>query len=446
MAYAVAGFFAALAGLFFSSQTGSGSPVVGTQFILPSIAAVVIGGTSLAGGRGGVVGTVIGALILSQIADVIFLVGMSSYGQQVASGLILVGVVLLTPLLEVAAERTGRRGRAGMSGLLARLRSPGPILLSYIGLAVLFLLISIFSPGFARPQPRDDAVDRRVVHGDRRDRSDGRHHRRRHRPVRAVDAQLRRGHADGAGPRRGRPAHLDHPPHPARGRAGRGRQRRRDRHPARSAHRHDPRDEHRPPGSLVHRDQRLSSAPTPEDVVAGHRPDRSRPGDPGRSGRSSPSRSSSRERRTSFGRYLYAVGSSRTVATFSGVPVARTTITAYAVSGARAALAGILLDGYADSPISGWATRILFTSIAAVAIGGTSILGGSGSYLGTIAGALILTVLTGLLPILRLDSGAPERHLRNGHPRDRGTRRTDDAAPPRASCARRRMSAPVPGE
>ena len=107
-AYAMSGFFAALAGLFFASQTGSGSPVVGTQFVLPSIAAVVIGGTSLAGGRGGILGTVIGALILNQIADVIFLVGLSSYWQQVASGLILVGVVLLAPLLAVAAERTRR--------------------------------------------------------------------------------------------------------------------------------------------------------------------------------------------------------------------------------------------------------------------------------------------------------------------------------------------------
>jgi ribose transport system permease protein len=112
VAYGLAGFFAALAGLFFSTQTGSGSPVVGTQFILPSIAAVVIGGTNLAGGRGGVIGTVIGAFILNQIADVIFLVGLSSYWQQVASGLILVGVVLLTPLLEIAAERTRQaRGR-----------------------------------------------------------------------------------------------------------------------------------------------------------------------------------------------------------------------------------------------------------------------------------------------------------------------------------------------
>jgi len=111
------------------------------------------------------------------------------------------------------------------------------------------------------------------------------------------------------------------------------------------------------------------------------------------------------ERRTSFGRYLYAVGTNRMVATFSGVPVARTTIATYAISGASAALAGILLDGYARQSYLGMGDPFLFTSIAAVAIGGASILGGTGSYLGTIAGALILTVLAGLLPILQLDSG-----------------------------------------
>lgn len=111
------------------------------------------------------------------------------------------------------------------------------------------------------------------------------------------------------------------------------------------------------------------------------------------------------ERRTSFGRYLYAVGTSPTVATFSGVPTARTTIATYAVSGAGAALAGILLDGYARQSYLGMGDPYLFTTIAAVAIGGASILGGSGSYLGTIAGALILTELTGLLPILKLESG-----------------------------------------
>jgi ribose transport system permease protein len=48
----------------------------------------------------------------------------------------------------------------------------------------------------------------------------------------------------------------------------------------------------------------------------------------------------------------------------------------------------------------------LFTSVAAVALGGASILGGSGHYLGTVAGALVLTVLSGLLPALNLSSGA----------------------------------------
>jgi ribose transport system permease protein len=112
------------------------------------------------------------------------------------------------------------------------------------------------------------------------------------------------------------------------------------------------------------------------------------------------------ERRSVFGRYLYALGSNRTVATLSGVPVARTIITAYAISGTTAALTGILLTGYSRQAYLGMGDPYLFTSIAAVAIGGASILGGSGSYLGTIAGALVLTVLNGVLPIFRLDAGA----------------------------------------
>ena len=71
----------------------------------------------------------------------------------------------------------------------------------------------------------------------------------------------------------------------------------------------------------------------------------------------------------------------------------------------------------------------LFTSIAAVAIGGASILGGTGSYLGTIAGALVLTILTGLLPIFRLDNGALAGHLRTGHPGHRVARRAAGSGP-----------------
>ena len=75
----------------------------------------------------------------------------------------------------------------------------------------------------------------------------------------------------------------------------------------------------------------------------------------------------------------------------------------------------------------------LFTSIAAVAIGGASILGGTGSYLGTIAGALVLTILTGVLPIFRLDAGALQDHLRRRDPGHRVHRR---AIAPRAAARR----------
>jgi ribose transport system permease protein len=106
-AYGLSGLFAALAGWFYATQTGAGSPVVGTQYVLPAIAAVVIGGTSLAGGRGGLIGTVIGAFILNLIGDIVFLFKLASYWQPVASGLILVLVVVITSLTEATSNRSG---------------------------------------------------------------------------------------------------------------------------------------------------------------------------------------------------------------------------------------------------------------------------------------------------------------------------------------------------
>jgi len=110
--------------------------------------------------------------------------------------------------------------------------------------------------------------------------------------------------------------------------------------------------------------------------------------------------------KSAFGRHLYALGASATVARFSGIPTRRTTILAYMISGTTAALAGILLTGYSGVAYLGMGNAYLFTSVAAVAIGGASILGGNGHYLGTVAGAFILTILAGLLPALNLSSGA----------------------------------------
>ena len=110
--------------------------------------------------------------------------------------------------------------------------------------------------------------------------------------------------------------------------------------------------------------------------------------------------------RTPFGRKLYAVGTNATVARLSGVRAGRVTISAYVISALCSAVAGILLVGYVGQAYLGMGDSYLFTSVAAVIIGGASILGGSGNYFGTIAGALILTVLTSLLPILNLNPAA----------------------------------------
>jgi ribose transport system permease protein len=110
-AYGLSGLFSAAAGLNFSLQTGAGHPTVGTQYVLPAIAAVVIGGTSLMGGRGTVVGTIVGAFILTLVGDVVFLLKLPSYWQPVMSGLILMLVVVLTSLTEVRSTATGGGGQ-----------------------------------------------------------------------------------------------------------------------------------------------------------------------------------------------------------------------------------------------------------------------------------------------------------------------------------------------
>lgn len=108
--------------------------------------------------------------------------------------------------------------------------------------------------------------------------------------------------------------------------------------------------------------------------------------------------------RTKYGRNVYAVGSNARVARFSGINVTSTRIVAYMVSGMCAAATGIMVAGFSGQAFAELGSPYLFTSVAAVAIGGASIYGGSGGYLGTIAGAMVLTVLVALLPILHLNS------------------------------------------
>jgi ribose transport system permease protein len=109
---------------------------------------------------------------------------------------------------------------------------------------------------------------------------------------------------------------------------------------------------------------------------------------------------------TSFGRSLYAVGTSIRVSRFAGVHTNRTVVGAYVLSAIAASVAGIALVGYVGSPFMGMGDPYQFASIAAVIVGGASILGGSGHYLGTLAGALLLTVVLSLLHTFSLGQGA----------------------------------------
>ncbi|MGQ9622590.1 MAG: ABC transporter permease [Candidatus Caldatribacteriaceae bacterium] len=91
--YVISGFMAALTGLFLASRLGIGDPLVGQGFELESITAVLIGGTSLAGGKGGIEGTIAGVLIIALINNILNLLGVSGFWQWVIKGVVVIAVV-----------------------------------------------------------------------------------------------------------------------------------------------------------------------------------------------------------------------------------------------------------------------------------------------------------------------------------------------------------------
>lgn len=100
---------------------------------------------------------------------------------------------------------------------------------------------------------------------------------------------------------------------------------------------------------------------------------------------------------TRFGRSTYTVGNNARASHLAGVHVSAVTIALYALSGFFSALAGIMLVGFGGQAALGMGEPYLFQSIAAVVIGGVYILGGRGHYLGSVAGAISLTVLVSVL-------------------------------------------------
>jgi ribose transport system permease protein len=96
--YVLSGTLAGLGGVILASKHRSGAPTYGVTYELQAIAAVVVGGTSLAGGEGKVFGTLIGVLIIAVIQNAMNLMGIGSYWQSVVLGLVVLVVVLLDTL------------------------------------------------------------------------------------------------------------------------------------------------------------------------------------------------------------------------------------------------------------------------------------------------------------------------------------------------------------
>lgn len=111
---------------------------------------------------------------------------------------------------------------------------------------------------------------------------------------------------------------------------------------------------------------------------------------------------------TPFGRRVYAIGQSKRVALFSGVPIRLTIIGTYVLSSVLAVVTGIVLLGYVGNSYLSMGQPFLFASFAAVALGGGSLIGGKGNAMGTAGGTLILGGLTMLLGSLILSPGTSD--------------------------------------
>lgn len=106
--------------------------------------------------------------------------------------------------------------------------------------------------------------------------------------------------------------------------------------------------------------------------------------------------------RTAFGKNLFAIGTNRVTARLSGVNVTGMVLATYALAGALSGFGGFLVVGNTGVVFINIGNPFLFPAIAAVAVGGTLLSGGKGTYVGTMAGALVLTLITSLLTTMQM--------------------------------------------
>lgn len=105
---------------------------------------------------------------------------------------------------------------------------------------------------------------------------------------------------------------------------------------------------------------------------------------------------------SAYGRKLYCTGANSKAGLLSGINTPLVTIIAYAISGLFAILAGVFMAGYTQTAFLGIGNEYVMWSITAAVIGGTSLSGGKGGYLGTMAGAIILVLMESILTVVHV--------------------------------------------
>jgi ribose/xylose/arabinose/galactoside ABC-type transport system permease subunit len=114
--YAIAGLLAALGGVIQVARIGAASPLVGGTIVFDAAAAVLLGGTSFAGGIGGMTGTVVGVLFLGVLQNGLSVAGVQSFWQQVITGVILIAAVLIDQVKRQGWASVGLRRRSSGRG------------------------------------------------------------------------------------------------------------------------------------------------------------------------------------------------------------------------------------------------------------------------------------------------------------------------------------------
>jgi len=107
-------------------------------------------------------------------------------------------------------------------------------------------------------------------------------------------------------------------------------------------------------------------------------------------------------KRTPFGRYVFAIGNRESAAYLSGVRTRLVIIACFAIAGATFGLGGVMLTGYSTNAYQGMGDPYLLPAIAAIVLGGTNILGGKGSYVGTVVGVILIVLLQSMLSVMQM--------------------------------------------